>query len=75
MAAYIKEKYDHTCQYQWGGCTYDRDLTIDHIVPISLGGSSDDETNLTVACRTCNGKKKDKQVLRQNYIDDDWLKA
>jgi len=34
-------------EYVWGK------LEIEHIVPLSLGGS-DDETNLCLACRPCN---------------------
>lgn len=32
------------------------DLTLDHIVPWSLGGT-DDETNLQTLCRRCNSRK------------------
>lgn len=45
-------------------CTYCRQsavemdivLEVDHVVPVSHGGS-DDDSNLTTACRTCNRKK------------------
>lgn len=43
-------------------CTYcgarppDAVLVIDHVMPVALGGS-DDPTNLTTACRDCNGGK------------------
>jgi 5-methylcytosine-specific restriction protein A len=36
------------------GATYD--LTADHIVPLRLGGTSD-EGNVIVLCRSCNGAK------------------
>lgn len=33
--------------------------TIDHVVPVSKGGSRYDESNCVVACFKCNQKKKD----------------
>jgi len=42
----------YTCQY----CGSKKDLTIDHIIPISRGGKSNFE-NCVAACRTCNIKK------------------
>lgn len=35
---------------------------IDHVVPLSAGGLHEAE-NLTSACRTCNGSKRDKDLL------------
>lgn len=46
---------DHTCQY----CLQKyklADLTIDHIIPKSKGGT-DDHENRVLACRQCNSKK------------------
>jgi len=37
----------------------DRLATIDHVVPVSKGGSVTDERNLVVACYPCNQKKAD----------------
>lgn len=47
---------DYTCAYcgQRGGR-----LECDHVVPVSRGGSHD-EDNLTTACFTCNRSKRDK---------------
>jgi len=45
---------NHTCQY----CGVTTDLTIDHVLPRSRGGKST-WTNLTTACRRCNGRKGD----------------
>ena len=36
-------------------------LEIEHIVPLSKGGT-DDETNLWLACPICNGHKSDKTI-------------
>jgi hypothetical protein len=40
-------------------CGKTKDLTIDHIKPVILGGL-DDLENLTVLCRSCNSKKNAK---------------
>ena len=48
-------------------CTYcgrrapDVELTVDHVIPKSKGGTDDDE-NLTAACRDCNIGKRDRIV-------------
>lgn len=46
-------------------CTYcgatDQPLECDHIVPVSKGGTNDDD-NLTTACKPCNRSKNDKLV-------------
>jgi 5-methylcytosine-specific restriction endonuclease McrA len=36
--------------------------TVDHIIPVALGGT-DDEENLTSACQSCNSKKGVKQAF------------
>lgn len=52
----IMERDNYTCQYCniVGG-----KLEIDHIIPISKGGTNE-LINLTTACRTCNRQKHDK---------------
>lgn len=58
-----------------GQCTYCKAfptgtaLTIDHIIPLVRGGT-DTEDNLTVACRSCNSKKRDKTI--DEYADFLW---
>jgi hypothetical protein len=42
-------------------CHAENDLTIDHVVPMSLGGKHEPE-NLQVLCRACNSKKKQETV-------------
>ncbi|HEX7022044.1 MAG TPA: HNH endonuclease [Trueperaceae bacterium] len=47
---------DHRCQY----CgTKSNDLTLDHVVPRSRGGSTSWE-NVVACCRRCNAKKRDR---------------
>ena len=43
----------HYCNRQVGA----RNLTMDHLVPLSRGGKSK-KGNLVPACKTCNNKKK-----------------
>lgn len=42
--------------YQCRNCHSRESLTLDHIVPYSVGGS-DDQTNLQTLCLTCNCRK------------------
>lgn len=41
---------NHTCRYCHAS---DSPLTIDHVIPVALGGT-DDPSNLVAACRDCN---------------------
>lgn len=54
----LKEEVDESS----GKRELSRLATIDHIVPRSKGGT-DDESNLVVACFTCNQRKGDSIVL------------
>ncbi|HEX4755576.1 MAG TPA: HNH endonuclease [Candidatus Dormibacteraeota bacterium] len=47
---------DHTCQY-CGFVGPAAELTVDHIVPMSRGGSGDRWDNLVIACKRCNWRK------------------
>ncbi|MFC8531891.1 HNH endonuclease [Nocardia sp. NPDC057227] len=51
----VLRRDNHTCRY-CGGAAPDVKLTVDHVVPVALGGS-DDPTNLVTACADCNGGK------------------
>ncbi|EBR5151916.1 HNH endonuclease [Salmonella enterica] len=42
--------------YRCRVCGTNEDLTIDHIQPVSKGGTSEDE-NLQTLCRSCNSRK------------------
>ncbi|NBP60230.1 MAG: HNH endonuclease [Candidatus Fonsibacter lacus] len=48
-------------------CKTTKDITIDHIVPISKGGTNNQE-NLQILCRSCNSKKRDK-TMKDFLID------
>lgn len=51
----IFDRDGHRCQH----CGSAESLTIDHIVPTSLGGDSAPE-NLQVLCLSCNSRKGDR---------------
>lgn len=51
----ILRRDNHTCRY-CGAAAPDVHLTVDHVLPVALGGS-DDATNLVAACRDCNAGK------------------
>lgn len=51
----VLRRDDHTCRY-CGGTAPDVKLTIDHVVPSTLGGS-DEPSNLVTACADCNAGK------------------
>lgn len=51
----VLRRDEHTCQY-CGQMAPDVVLHVDHVVPVSLGGS-DDPGNLVAACRDCNAGK------------------
>lgn len=75
IAEAVKKRDNYTCTYQMGNCSYDTDLTVDHIIPIKMfeerypDEDPDVEWNLTTACRSCNGSKKDKTLTRLNWVD------
>lgn len=50
----------HLCLY-CGGAFPDRELTRDHIVPLSKRGA-DEWTNVVTACRACNHRKADRTL-------------
>lgn len=52
VRAGVFERDDHACRY----CGADSDLSIDHVIPVSRGGSNDPE-NLVAACLPCNLQK------------------
>jgi hypothetical protein len=51
----ILRRDGHACKY-CGAQAPDVALTVDHVIPVALGGS-DDPTNLVTACQPCNAGK------------------
>lgn len=51
----ILRRDNHTCRY-CGATAPDVKLTVDHVLPVALGGS-DEPTNLVAACGDCNAGK------------------
>jgi 5-methylcytosine-specific restriction endonuclease McrA len=54
-----------TCQYCGKSGLYGKQLTLDHIRPVCLGGQ-DTPDNLLVACKQCNHRKNKK--LASTYV-------
>jgi len=54
----ILKRDDHTCQY-CGKRYSGKELTLDHVIPKSLGGQMH-WTNIVTACKPCNNKKANK---------------
>jgi len=50
----IFKRDGYECQY----CGYEKDLTLDHLIPRSKGGQSNWK-NLVTACKSCNARKGD----------------
>jgi hypothetical protein len=56
LSKYIFRALLHKYNFKCVGCGTDENLTIDHIKPVSKGGS-DDFNNLQILCKSCNSKK------------------
>lgn len=48
----LLSRYGHKCAY----CSNDGEMTVDHVVPLSRGGTNT-IGNILPACRSCNGRK------------------
>ena len=59
MAIYIRDGFD--CVYCRGVFPLGTDLTLDHITPRSLGGSTD-ASNLVTCCLSCNSSRQDAEL-------------
>lgn len=55
-----------TCQY-CGSKAPEVVLQVDHIVPVSKGGS-DDLLNLVTSCKTCNSGKSDREISDESAV-------
>ena len=66
----VKEQWDNECAY----CGSTDDLTIDHIIPRSLGGS-DTTKNVLCCCKQCNADKSHTEVeiwyFQQDFFSQD----
>lgn len=51
----VLRRDNHACRY-CGGAAPDVVLTVDHVIPVALGGG-DDPSNLVAACKDCNAGK------------------
>ena len=61
----VADRARHRCEYcRAPESIFNAVLEVEHIIPIALGGS-DNENNLALACRSCNGFKGS----RSGYID------
>lgn len=60
----IFKRDGYKCQY----CGSNKQLTVDHIIPLSKGGTNEID-NLITSCRYCNSKKHDKtpEEMGWNY--------
>lgn len=56
---FTQDEWENLCKqydYKCVRCGYEKPLTIDHVIPVSLGGSSD-ISNIQPLCGSCNSKK------------------
>jgi 5-methylcytosine-specific restriction endonuclease McrA len=51
----VLRRDDHACRY-CGHTAPDVPLTVDHVIPVALGGTDEPE-NLVTACKDCNAGK------------------
>jgi len=62
----VIERDGETCQYCTKPTTGIRELVIDHVVPVALGGMAV-ASNLVVACDICNACKGSQRAFRCQY--------
>ena len=69
----ILERDGWLCVYCGKDLTLEpRDATVDHIIPVDLGGA-DDDSNLVASCRLDNGRKSNKVMIRMPWFNATWL--
>lgn len=62
--SYTQSDWDQLCaqyNYRCLRCGEEKPLTVDHVLPISLGGTND-ISNLQPLCKSCNSSKNDKFI-------------
>jgi 5-methylcytosine-specific restriction endonuclease McrA len=57
---HIYDDQEHRCLY-CGITVFDDEITVDHVIPITRGGSNWPD-NLAVACQSCNSSKNNKLI-------------
>jgi len=70
QAERVKARDGYACQ----SCGSDSDLTVDHLVPVAAGGTTeptDDE--LVTLCRSCNSRKGSRTEVRLTWRSPRWL--
>lgn len=65
-----KERIKARDNYMCRKCKSREQLTIDHIVPVDLGGTDDDD-NLQTLCKGCNIMKTNKPPKHRSFLN--WL--
>lgn len=65
----ILRRDNNTCRY-CGAQAPDVPLTVDHVIPVALGGSND-PTNLVTACKDCNAGKTSTSPDERTVADVD----
>ncbi|MBZ4485998.1 HNH endonuclease [Microbacterium sp. cx-55] len=68
---YVLNRDAWTCQH-CGKPLDESNAQADHLTPKSKGGT-DDAWNLVASCDKCNNDKSDKELVRQNWWNTDWL--
>lgn len=59
----------NTCYYCGKQVAF-KELTMDHLVPLAMGGRSSKD-NLVPSCKSCNNKKKSMMPIEwQNYLEE-----
>jgi len=67
VLAMIDSGIAYICAYP--GCDINEDLTVDHVIPLSRGGS-DDLSNLQFLCQPHNSSKRDRVELCEDVDDE-----
>lgn len=63
----ILNRDNHQCAYCGREAT-----EVDHIIAIANGGTNE-PSNLVAACKPCNGRKSDKPLIRNNWVNKKYL--
>lgn len=69
----VLERDGWQCAY-CGKALEGSDATVDHVEPISLDpGRVYADDALLACCRTCNGRKSDRPVMRMDWYAAEWF--